>query len=303
MKRKAILGIDIGGTKVRLAPVFANASLGETAEFPVPQGVKPREMAALITQHAAEMKNVTLLSAGAGTPGHVANDRRTLLHAPNLKWPRVNFAKLLEDGLRVPVVLENDVNAAALGEQRYGAGKGAKNVICIFVGTGVGGGIVSGGSLLRGATGNAAEVGHMVFRPGGRACSCGRAGCVEAYAGGAHIPAYYSELGGEPGLTASQIWQRAEEADPFALVVKTDAVQALVTLIVNLQTLFDAERIVLGGGVMRHVKGLFQEVKREITGYLKGMWKSKVAIVRSQLWGDAGILGAASLAADLLQKD
>ena len=303
MKRKAILGIDIGGTKVRMAPVFKDASLGEIVEFQVPDGVKPQELAALITQHAAGLKNVMLLSAGAGCPGHVANDRRILLHAPNLKWPKVDFTKLLEDGLQVSVVLENDVNAAALGEQRFGAGKGARNVICVFVGTGVGGGIVSEGRLLRGATGNAAEVGHMLYRPGGRACSCGRAGCVEAYAGGAHVPAYYTELGGEPGLTASQIWQRAEGADPFALVVKTDAVQALVTLLVNLQTLFDAERIILGGGVIRHVKGLFQDVKREMKDYLKGMWKSEVAIVRSQLWGDAGILGAASLAADLLKND
>lgn len=302
MKRKAILGIDIGGTKVRLAPVFANASLGRIVEFQVPPGAKARELAALIAQHAAELKTTTLLSAGAGCPGHVANDRRTLLYAPNLKWPKVDFARLLEDGLCVPVLLENDVNAASLGEQRFGAGRGADNVICVFVGTGVGGGVVSGGSLLRGATGNAAEVGHMLFRPGGRKCSCGRAGCVEAYAGGAHVPGYYAELGGQPGLTASQIWRRADEADPFALVVKADAVQALTALLVNLQTVFDAERIVLGGGVMRHVKGLFQDVKREMAGYLKGMWKSKVTIVRSQLWGDAGILGAASLAADLLQN-
>jgi len=302
VKRKAILGIDIGGTKVRLAPVFANASLGRIVEFQVPPGAKARELAALIAQHAAELKITTLLSAGAGCPGHVANDRRTLLYAPNLKWPKVDFARLLEDGLRVPVLLENDVNAASLGEQRFGAGRGADNVICVFVGTGVGGGVVSGGSLLRGATGNAAEVGHMLFRPGGRKCSCGRAGCVEAYAGGAHVPGYYAELGGQPGLTASQIWRRADEADPFALVVKADAVQALTALLVNLQTVFDAERIVLGGGVMRHVRGLFQDVKREMAGYLKGMWKSKVTIVRSQLWGDAGILGAASLAADLLQN-
>jgi glucokinase len=302
VKRKAILGIDIGGTKVRLAPVFKDAGLGESTEIQVPQGVKPRELAALIAQHAAELKNITLLSAGAGCPGHVANDRRTLVYAPNLKWRKVDFAQLLEDGLHVPVVLENDVNAAALGEHRYGAGKGADNVICVFVGTGVGGGIISGGRLLRGATGNAAEVGHTLFRPGGRTCSCGRAGCVEAYAGGAHIPAYYKELGGEPGLTASRIWQRAGEADPFALVVKADAVQALTALLVNLQTVFDAERIVLGGGVIRHVKDLCQDVKREMAGCLKGMWKSNVAIVRSQLWGDAGILGAASLAADLLHN-
>ncbi len=302
MKRKAILGIDIGGTKVRLAPVFKDASLGEIIEFLATPGVKPRKLAELVAQHAAELKEVTLVSAGAGCPGHVANDRRTLLYAPNLKWREVDFAELLEDSLQVPVVLENDVNAAALGEHRYGAGRGANNVICVFVGTGVGGGIISGGRLLRGATGNAAEVGHLLFRPGGRACSCGRAGCIEAYAGGAHIPSYYEELGGEPGLTASDIWRRAQEGDPFALVARTDAVQALTALLVNLQTLFDAERIVLGGGVIRYVRGLFEEVKRELAGYLKGMWRTKTSVVRSQLWGDAGILGAASLAPDLSRK-
>jgi glucokinase len=285
---------------VKLAPVFRDGTLAKGQAFAVPEGTTPRQLARLIRQETEKLKSrARFTAAGAGVPGHVANNRRTLLYAPNLGWSNVPFAGLLKRELGLPVILENDVNAAALGEQRFGAGRGARQVICIFAGTGVGGGIMTDGKLLRGATGNAAEVGHTIFRPGGRTCGCGRKGCVEAYAGGAHIPAHYSELGGKKGLNATQIWQRARKGDRRARRVTADAVQAIVTLLVNLQTLFDAERIVLGGGVIDHVGGLYREIKGGMQPYLTGPWKSQVKIVRSRLGANAGILGAATLAAEL----
>jgi glucokinase len=206
---------------------------------------------------------------------------------------------MLENELSVPVVLENDVNAAAFGEHRYGAGRGAKQLICVFVGTGVGGGVIVDGKLLRGTTGNSAEVGHTIFRPGGRTCSCGRSGCVEAYAGGASIPEHYVELGGRKGFNAARIWGLAQRGDKLAAQVAADTVDALVTLIVNLQTLFDTEKMVLGGGVLVHLSGLYHEVLERLKRYLIRNWKSKVRIVRSKLGATAGILGAAALAREL----
>jgi glucokinase len=303
VSRKAVLGIDIGGTKVKLAPVFEGGELGKEIGFPVPKGAGPEDLAELAGQHAillSARSDLSFTVAGAGCPGHVENDRRTLVYAPNLDWKNVAFAGMLEKQLSVPVLLENDVNCAALGEQRYGAGKEARHVICVFVGTGVGGGIVVNGKLFRGTTGNAAEVGHTIFRPGGRTCSCGRAGCVEAYAGGRHIPAHYAELGGEPDLSATEIWELAREGDTRAVQVKKDAVEALVTLLVNLQTVFDTDRMVLGGGVIEHVPGLYREIKEGAGGFLSGPWKSRVKIVRSALGSNAGILGAAALAEELL---
>lgn len=300
--KKAVLGIDIGGTKVKLAPVYGGGQIGSSASFQVPAGVKPGQLARLVGEQAAALgaaAKTRFTAAGAGCPGHVSVDRRTLIYAPNLRWRNSRFAQLLENRLSVPVVLENDVNAAALGEQRFGAGKGAQNVICLFVGTGVGGGVIAQGELLRGATGNAAEVGHTVFRPGGRTCSCGRKGCVEAYAGGAHMPEHYRELGGKKGLNAAAIWDLADAGDSRAARVRKDAVEALVTLTVSLHTVMDADRIVLGGGVIRHIPGLHAAVKEGVLAYIVGPWKSKVRIVKSKLWANAGILGAASLAAGL----
>jgi glucokinase len=301
--RKAVLGIDIGGTKVKLAPVFGECELGKECGFPVPKGAGPEKLAAAISQHAILLgarSDVSFTAAGAGCPGHVADDRRILIYAPNLGWKNAAFADMLEKELSIPVLLENDVNAAALGEQLYGSGRGARNVICIFAGTGVGGGIVVNGEVLRGAAGNAAEVGHTLFRPGGRKCNCGREGCVEAYAGGAHIPKYYEELGGKPDLSATEIWEIARKGGKAAIQVRTDALQALVTLLVNLQTLFDADRIVLGGGVIEHVPGLYRDVKEALGDYLTGPWESKVKVVRSTLGSNAAVLGAAALARRLL---
>ena len=297
--KKAVLGIDVGGTKVKTASVFGDGILGKGTTFSVPGGVRPGRLAGMIGEQAsflAARDRIRFTTAGAGCPGHVANDGRTLLYAPNLGWRKTGFAALLENELSVPVTLENDVNAAALGEHLYGAGQGARNVICVFVGTGIGGGIITGGRLLKGTTGNAAEVGHTVFRPGGRACSCGRRGCAEAYAGGAHIPARYAQLGGRKGLDAAQIWRLARGGDRRAGRVAADAVEALVALVVSLQTLFDAERIVLGGGVIEHVSGLYREIKTGVARCLVGPWKSKVKILRSKLGSNAGILGAAALA-------
>ncbi len=303
MSRHAVLGIDIGATKVKLALVFRDGRMTGGASFPVPAGVKPAQLAAMIGERAASLSarvRTRLTGAGAGVPGHIANDRRMLIYAPNLRWKNVAFADLLENELSVPVVLENDVNAAAFGEHRYGAARGARHVICVFVGTGVGGGVIVDGKLLRGETGNSAEVGHTIFRPGGRPCNCGRSGCVEAYAGGTHIPQHYAQLGGRRGLSASEVWKLAARGNRRALRVAADATAALVMLLVNLQTVFDAGRIVLGGGVIEHLPGLYRRVKEGLKPHFAGPWKSSVRVVRSRLGANAGVLGAAALARELL---
>jgi len=301
VKSSTVLGIDIGATKVRVAPVPPKGEPGKAATFAVPAGAGPGQLADIIAEHAASLgKKHQFDAAGAGVPGHIANDRRTLLYAPNLNWRDVPFAELLESKLSLPVVLENDVNAAALGEHRFGAGRGAGHLICIFVGTGIGGGIICAGELVRGATGNAAEIGHMLFRPGGRVCNCGRRGCAEAYAGGFHISARYGELAGREGLNPGQILELARGGDENASRVIEDACQALVTLAVNLQTAFDAQKIVLGGGVMDNAKELFEKVREGVSTWLTGNWKSQVQIVASELGPDAGVLGAAALARGIL---
>jgi len=303
VSRQAILGIDIGASKVKLALVFKNGKMTGGNSFPVPEGAKPEQLAAMIGERAAALtarNRVRITAAGAGVPGHIANDRRSLIYAPNLRWKNIAFTDLLESELCVPVVLENDVNAAAFGEHRYGAAKDTGHVICVFVGTGVGGGVIVDGKLLRGTTGNSAEVGHTIFRPGGRTCSCGRSGCVEAYAGGVHIPEHYAQLGGKRGLKAADVWELAARGNRRAARVVSDATAALVTLLVNLQTVFDAGRIVLGGGVIEHLPGLYQKVKEGVKSHLCGHWKSRVRIVRSRLGANAGVLGAAALARELI---
>ena len=211
-------------------------------------------------------------------------------------WGRVPLAAWIEAELGGPVALENDANAAALAEWRFGAGRGHRDIVYLTMSTGVGGGLILDGRLYRGHQGNAGELGHIPLEAGGERCACGMRGCFEAYAGGAHIPARYAQLGGWKGLDAAQIWRLARGGDRRAGRVAADAVEALVALVVSLQTLFDAERIVLGGGVIEHVSGLYREIKTGVARCLVGPWKSKVKILRSKLGPNAGILGAAALA-------
>ena len=178
------IGIDIGGTKIAGALVDADGNLVRELRVPT-----PAKDSAAIVDAVANLINVlsegeTVVGAGVAAAGFIDAEQANIVYAPNLAWRNEPFKALVEAKVSVPVLLENDANAAGWAEFRYGAGKGYKHMVMLTLGTGVGGAVVVDSKLLRGGFGVAAELGHMRVVPEGRLCGCGQHGCIEQYASG-----------------------------------------------------------------------------------------------------------------------
>jgi len=289
-----VLAIDIGGTKARFGIVTRFGKILHSAQFAIEPEAKLESVFSQIALQLRQAKIRNFPAVGIACAGLVHASSRKLLFSPNLNWRNVPLADIAEKVFRAHARIENDVNAAALGEHRFGAGKGTKNLIAIFVGTGIGGGIVSEGRLIRGAHGISAEIGHMILRPGGNLCACGRRGCFESYAGGKYIVNNFHRLGGDTSLTMpSEVYLAAKKGDSAAKKVWQDALDALSVLCVNLTTALDTEVIVLGGGVIGHCPGIEREIARRVKSYYRGGWRYCPKIVKSTLGADAALLGAA----------
>ena len=180
----ATIGIDVGGTKIAGGVVSAEGKIIDEArrETPARDVAATRKVIAELVRELADRQDVG--AVGIGAAGFVAADRSTVMFAPNVAWRDEPLGALLSEELSMPVVVENDVNAAAWGEFQFGAGEDVNDLLMVAVGTGVGGGIVLDGELIRGAFGVAAEIGHIRVVPQGLLCGCGRHGCWEQYASG-----------------------------------------------------------------------------------------------------------------------
>jgi len=266
-----------------------------SAQFAVESGAKPEAIISRIALGLKEGRFGGFTRIGIACAGFVTGSGEIVVFSPNLNWRNVPLARIAEKILGRPARIENDVNAAALGEHKFGAGKGAKDLVALFVGTGIGGGIVSGGQLIRGANGFSAEIGHTIFKPGGLRCACGRRGCFETYAGGKYIVRNFHRSGGSRSLKKpSEIYAADKKGDPIARQVWKDALEALSTLCINLAATLDTKVIVLGGGVIENCQGLDKEIKRRVDGYFTRSWKNRPRVVKSLLGADAALLGAAS---------
>jgi len=232
-------------------------------------------------------------------------------YAPNLGWRGVPLGSDLAEQFSVPVVVENDVRAAAWGEFRFGAGRDVRSLIAVFVGTGVGGGLVIDGALWHGATNAAGEIGHTQVVPDGRVCPCGGRGCLEQYASGGGFQRRFRDAldegiktiltertHREPAtLTAPMVAAAAGEGDDFAREVWADAERYLTLALANAITLINPNLVVLGGGVIESVPRLFDTVVERIPVLTTTLGRSAVPIARTELGDWSGVVGAAARAA------
>lgn len=253
-------------------------------------------------------------AVGIACAGQIDPATGTVVEAPNLGWRDVPLAKTLDATLGLPVVVENDVRAAAWGEFRAGAGQGAQSLIAVFVGTGVGSGAVLGGRPWRGAGNAAGEVGHTQVVPDGLPCRCGRRGCLEQYVSGsgfqrrlraalAHgVPTVLRDAtdGDADRLTASMVEQAAVAGDEFARTVWADAVRYLTLGVANYVTIVNPAVLVLGGGVIETVPSLFGAVTPGVLALTTVLARRSLSIDRARLGDWSGVVGAAALAADAL---
>jgi glucokinase len=319
------LGIDFGGTKVLAAVVDLETGkvLGTGKKKTDPSDGPDELMERLYASAEAALKEAKLgkrgeiAGVGVGIAGQVDGEKGILLGAPNLSQATVNLpmAKLLTDRFGVPAALRNDVQIAAMGEGRFGAGRHAADFLCVFVGTGVGGAIVRDGQLVRGASGTAGEIGHLVIHANGRLCGCGGRGHLEAYASRTAITrsllgdlhrGRVSKLAAlvgnpkedEPGGMAIRSGVLAKAvADNDELVVETitEAGYYLGLGLASAINLLNPARIILGGGVIEAVDLLFDIAAKCAQREALPTSAKAVEIVKAGLGDDAGVVGAAIL--------
>ena len=318
MNSSYVVGIDVGGQTSKLGVVDARGTvLAQTViRTDTYDTVEPyiAELAAAVKKVIAESGTEgKIRGVGVGAPnGNYYTG--TIEAAPNLRWGRtkVEFAKLLSEALGgMPVALTNDANAAAVGEMTYGAARGMKNFIMITLGTGVGSGIVINGEVVYGHDGFAGELGHTTaVRNNGRACGCGRSGCLEAYCsamGVARTAREWLELSDEPSvlrnldnIASKDVYDAAKDGDKLALKIFEFTGKLLGRSFADFIAFSAPEAIVLFGGLARAKEFLDAPMKESMNANVLALWRDKVEIVYSQLKeSDAAILGASALAWEL----
>ncbi len=301
------LGIDLGGTSAKIAVVTESAKIVKqssvaTSGFPGPAelSVKLSE----VCQQLLEGRKVSRL--GVGVAGDIDSQRGVVRVSPNLGWTNVPLGKLLQKKMKVPVVVENDANAAAWGFYKTQVPKSVKNLIVMTLGTGVGGGIVVDGKLLSGATGSAGEVGHMIIDESGPLCNCGMRGCLETYVGGPHIvKKVLSDLArGQKSIlqdiqpneiTPQSAALAAEKGDSYALSIWDDVGHALGLAIGDLIYVLNPQMIVFTGGVAQAKDLILKPLARVLA---KRPFQTPVKAAKIIVAGNAanvGVIGASLL--------
>jgi glucokinase len=253
----------------------------------------------------------TVCAVGVATPGPIDAPRGVVTATPNLPgWRDVPLGRMIQEEFGLPTYLENDANAAALAEQRFGAGRGADDMIYVTASTGIGGGFILDGRLYRGATGAAAEVGHMTILPHGPRCGCGNRGCLEALASGAAIareareriargvPTLMAELaeGDLDHISAKMVAQAAEQGDAEAREIIDAAMTYLGVGMANLVNILNPQLLVIGGGLTKMGPRLFDPVRRAVDRQAFSATAFAVEIKRAELGEEVGLLGAAAVA-------
>jgi len=316
MKKEHFYGsIDIGGTKIRLGLVDTKGRITARHMLLTPVKKTWQDILDIVVQsfssvlHDNNVSYNSILGVGIGCPGTFDTKRETISFAPNLHWRNIPIKKFLSERFPVDVWLENDTNLSTLGVSAFGEGRGVSSMIGIFIGTGIGGGIILDKRLFIGSTGAAGEIGHMVVKLNGPKCSCGNRGCLESIASTSSIYAKIKRLYGRlykkseiyenfaansnKSLAIKQAFESGEKA-----AVKTvhDAISTLGMGIVSLINLFNPQMVVLGGGLVETLGDvIIDRTIRVVKEFAMPGTCEEVQIIRTNLGDDAPIVGGAAL--------
>jgi glucokinase len=305
------IGIDIGGTKIAGALVDAQGAIVLEERVPSPAGDPEAMVDAVVGLIQRLSANHEVIGAGVAAAGFIDADQSTIIYAPNISWRNEPFKAKLEAKLDIPVIIENDANAAGWAEYRYGAGRGYKHMVMLTIGTGVGGAVIADSHMLRGGFGIAGELGHIRVVPDGLLCGCGQHGCLESYASGSALlrsakalaassdPAgqRLREIEAEAGqLTGLEVYKAILENDEGALSVLRELGSWLGQAIGSLVAVLDPEVVVIGGGVSAAGDLLLDPIREAYLAHLpaKG-YRPELKIIAAEFVNDAGVVGAADL--------
>lgn len=300
------IGFDLGGSNLRAAVVEGEpggtATLLAQHREPVGEPRDPDTMAERIARVCRELAgDATDVSIGIGIAAMLRDRNGTVANSPHLRWRDVAFGPLLAEklGSRFRTTITNDVNAVIYGETMAGSARGCRDVFGVYVGTGIGAGVVSNGQLVEGTTACAGELGHTKVRwhDAAAPCACGSRGCLEAYCGGSYLDRRVAELRKRTDLTLSDVDAAAAAGEEWALLLWTETATLLSIAIGNAVAVLNPERLVLGGGVLARCPALYQLVETMLMVAGSQPSLEPLSIVPAALADDAGIVGAAFLAA------
>ncbi|MGC8976435.1 MAG: ROK family protein [Candidatus Ratteibacteria bacterium] len=307
---KKAVGIDLGGTYIKAGLVDENGKILKKEQFPTLAEKNDKDI--VISQIEKSIKFLyedDIEGIGIGTPG-VVDDEGIVYEAPNLPgWDKINLKKIFEDKFKKKVVVENDVNTIAWGEYLFGAGKGSKTMICITLGTGLGGGIVKDGKLLRGGKYSAVEIGHIPIDYKGPKCKCGNYGCIERFVGrdyiveraikginqGKKTKIYELVEGKLDKITPKTISEAYKLGDEFAESIWIDVGICLGAMFSGLVNLLNPDVIVIGGGISQAGKILFDTIEKTIKERAMKILTKNLKILPAGLGIDSGIVAAGAL--------
>lgn len=314
------VGVDIGGTKILGALVSESGEIIYEARVPSPAqdpDLMVRTVVDLIRDVSSHAKE-KVVGAGVAAAGFIDANQSTILYAPNLNWRNEPFRDRLAQHLDLPIVIENDANAAGWAEYKFGAGKNTKDMVMLTLGTGVGGAVVADYKLRRGGFGMAGELGHVRVVQDGKQCGCGRKGCVEQYSSGTAVVKAARKLAGSAGpagqrlrelkerdgeLGGQQVYAALLEQDPAVLGIFRDAGRYLGQAMATITAVLDPEVYVIGGGVSEAGDLILDPIREGFLGDLPARgFRPEARIVTAAFTNQAGVIGAADLARESLAK-
>ena len=313
--KKYRIGVDIGGTNVKIAlvdfdgKIIYSNTVPTRAEMGYEAGVNNIKQAIKELMQETGESAKTIEAIGFGLPGQIDYKEGVVKNLPNIPgWVNIPLAKIIEDEFSIPTRLDNDVRCAALGELNFGAGKNCENLICITVGTGIGSGIVLNGKLVRGASNAAGEIGHIKMdMTGGPLCGCGDYGCFEAYASGPAIvtmakeyisggkSAKYKEMATDGIITPYIVAQAALQGDAVSIQIFKQMGKILGTGLASVINILNPEKIIIGGGVADAGEILLDPIRKTIIDRAMPIQGNAVEVVPAQLANTAGVIGASLL--------
>lgn len=305
-KTEYAIGLDLGGTSIKYG---VSSSSGEILhEFHRPtQATKPVETILDDLISAAEEaiifckgKGISLVAAGMGTPGSVNVEKGLLVGStPNFKlWKDVPIKASMEARLGIPVFADNDGNVMAFGEAKFGAGTGFRDVVCVTLGTGIGGGIIINNRIFRGSFYAGSEIGHMTIAYDGKPCRCGGVGCWEKYASASAMIEKYNELAPENNVVNStiQIFEKYHAGDAVAIRAVENNIKMIAAGVSNIVNIFNPQAIIIGGGVSEAGEWFIDKIAEAAKLITMDAAMRNVRIVPAKLGNKAGWLGAAAFA-------
>jgi glucokinase len=307
------IGVDIGGTKVAAGIVDERGRVLDRERRETPGSDVVHTEAVIVEVVEALAARHPAVAVGIGAAGWIANDNATVLFSPHLAWRDEALREALDRRIDLPLIVENDANAAAWAEHRFGVAAGHEVAVMVTLGTGIGGGMIVNGARFRGAYGIACEYGHMTVVPDGRLCACGNRGCWEMYASGRALARDARELAADSRVAAARLLElaggdpdrldgpvvsaAAAEGDPAAVSICTEMGRWLGRGLASLAAVLDPSIFVIGGGVSAAGELLLRPAREEYRLTLTGRGFRPVAAVEPAALGpDAGLIGAADLA-------